>query len=123
MKSDPRRLEEIYARLPEAERRSLLDYAEFLSQRVETVESRYGVIPKPRLIRADDEETVVGAIKRLSASYFMLDKAKMLDKTSMLVTQHVMQGRDKQEVIEELEGIFQAHYQKLLDDQGNKNQL
>jgi hypothetical protein len=43
----------------------------------------------------------------------MLDKTKMLGVTSDLVTQHIVQGRDAAEVIDELERLFEAHYREL----------
>ena len=46
----------------------------------------------------------------------MLDKAELLNETSVLMTQHIMQGRPADEVIDELEHVFLNHYQKLRDD-------
>jgi hypothetical protein len=43
----------------------------------------------------------------------MLDARKLLNETSAIMTQHVMKGRDKIEVIEELEILFRTHYEKL----------
>ena len=42
----------------------------------------------------------------------MLDKATLLNDTSRLMTEHILQGRDKIEVIDELETLFLQHYQK-----------
>ena len=47
----------------------------------------------------------------------MLEKAKMLDKTSSLMTEHILQGRDKVSVIDELEMIFEQHYEEYLREQ------
>jgi hypothetical protein len=44
----------------------------------------------------------------------MLDKAKMLNETSALMAQHIMQGRDAEEVIDELEQVFATHYERLV---------
>jgi hypothetical protein len=60
---------------------------------------------------------VVKAIKRLSESYFMLDKDHMINETSALMAQHIMQGRAAAEVIDELEAVFSRHYQKRLEEQ------
>ena len=57
---------------------------------------------------------MVKAIRRLSATYPMLDKSKMLNQTSSLVAQHVMQGRETKAVIDELEVVFESHYRKLV---------
>ena len=47
----------------------------------------------------------------------MLDKKQMLGVTSDLVTQHILQGRDAAEVIDELEDLFTQHYQQLKQDE------
>jgi hypothetical protein len=71
------------------------------------------VVPDPENIPRPSDEKVVAAVKRLSKTYFMLDKKKMLGVTSDLVTQHILQGRDAVEVIDELENLFQQHYEQL----------
>ena len=43
----------------------------------------------------------------------MLDKKAMLGETSDLVTQHIIQGRDVVDVIDELETLFIKKYQAL----------
>ena len=70
-------------------------------------------LPEPRDIPRPDSEKVVAAIKRLSQTYFMLDKSKMLGYTSDLMTQHIIHGRDGVEVIDELELVFLREYEKL----------
>jgi hypothetical protein len=52
------------------------------------------------------------ALKRLSATYPMLDRKKLLDATSTLVMQHLVVGRGKVEVIDELEIVFRREYEK-----------
>ena len=116
MRDDEKKLFILYNSLPEDKRLMLIEFAEFLQSKTKVEDKYGGVIPKPRLIRADESETVVGAIKRLSAGYFMLDRAKMLNETSLLVTQHVMHGRDKAEVIAELEQVFARRYEKLIKE-------
>lgn len=108
------RLVELLGRLPESKAQALLEFAEFLVARHgETVESTVPLdIPRP------DQESVVKAIKRLSATYPMLDRAKMLNETSVLVTQHVVQGRGAVEVIDELEILFRRHYEKHSSSEG-----
>ena len=46
----------------------------------------------------------------------MLDKPQLLNESSVLMTQHVMQGRDVNEVIDDLEVLFARFYQDLLDE-------
>ncbi len=110
MKRSERRLLELFRSLPEAEAESLMSFAEFLSQRAGADDSG---IPEPKNIPRPADESVVAALKRLSESYHMLDKAKMLNDTSMLVAEHVMTGREAAEVIDELEVVFRRHYDAL----------
>jgi len=98
----------------EADQRTLLDFAEFLAQRSEPETQE--PVPAPEPIPRPEEESVVRAVKRLSRTYHMLDKSKMLNETSSLVAQHVMQGRPAQEVIDELEYVFERHYRRLTGD-------
>ena len=114
-----KRLAEIVQRLPATQAAALLEFAEFLLIRhgvagVEAMSRAAAAeIPAPLDIPRPDEESVVKAVKRLRATYPMLDARKLLNETSSLMTQHVMQGRDKIEVIEELEILFRTHYEKL----------
>ena len=106
-----KRLREILGELPEAQAVALLEYAEFLA-------ARYGGpkdITAPLDIPRPEKESVVKAIKRLGATYPMLDRSKMLNETSVLMTQHVISGRDAAEVIDELEIMFRRYYEKLTE--------
>lgn len=115
-----KRLVEIVQRLPAAQTAALLEFAEFLLIRHGSVGTEAmpdvtaAEIPAPLDIPRPTEESVVKAVKRLRATYPMLDARKLLNETSAIMTQHVMQGRDKIEVIEELEVLFRAHYEKLV---------
>lgn len=109
-----RRLQAIYKALDKADRKSLLDFAEFLISR-EVVEEADKAIPEPNHEARPDKESVVQAIKRLSRVYHMIDRATLLNETSNLMTQHVMQGRAAVEVIDDLEALFAERYHKLLD--------
>ncbi len=115
MKPQEKKLLNLFRELPEAERQTLLDFASFLNHRHN--EARASLPPsKPQPLPRPEKESVIAAIKRLSAGYPMLDKARMLNETSLLVTQHVMQGRPAVEVIDELELVFERHYQQLLTE-------
>jgi len=106
-----KRLREILGELPEAQAGALLEYAEFLA-------ARYGGVKEitvPLDIPRPERESVVKAIKRLGATYPMVDRAKILNETSVLMTQHVIHGRDAIEVIDELEVLFRTHYEKMVD--------
>ena len=64
-----------------------------------------------RSLSEGDRNTLVrSAIKRLSRSYYMLDRSRMLDETSGLMAAHVLNGRSAKEVIDELEVMFARHY-------------
>jgi hypothetical protein len=114
-----KRLTEIVQRLPTAQAAALLEFAEFLLTRHGSTgaEAVPGVtaaeIPAPLDIPRPMEESVVKAVKRLRATYPMLDARKLLNETSAIMTQHVIQGQDKIEVIEELEILFRTHYEKM----------
>lgn len=110
-KSRPeKRLQALYNGLPEAERKSLLDFAEFLAERAGPVESE--VPQEPLDIPRPAEENVVAAMKRLRETYPMIDHSKLLNEASGLMAEHMMQGRPAPEVIDKLEQLFLSHYEK-----------
>jgi hypothetical protein len=91
---------------------TLLRFAEFLANgpgAAVTPPTAFAELPEPEEIPRPDNESVVAAVKRLSRTYFMLDKKAMLNATSELV----IQGRDGGEVIDELEALFRQRYQQL----------
>lgn len=108
-----KRLLAVVRELSKTDADSVLAFAEFLQQRGEALPRE---IPPPQPIERPTQESVVKAVKRLAATYPMIDRAKMLNETSVLVSQHVMQGRDAVEVIDELEILFRSHYEKLKGD-------
>lgn len=116
MTADERRLLRLFRALPESRREGLLDYAEFLANKekaaAETPDAPLD-IPRPA------QENVVKAIKRLTATYPMLDRGKLLHDTSALMTQHLVHGREAKEVIDELETVFQRHYQTHVEQRGS----
>ena len=102
--------------LSPADQEAVLNFAEFLLSRTPTpgtIAAARVEIPEPELCPRPQDEKVVAAIKRLSKVYYMLDKNKMLGVTSELMTQHILQGRDAVEVIDELEQVFADHYRQL----------
>jgi hypothetical protein len=82
----------------------------------ETTKQTSTDIPQPENIVRPEQERVVDALKRLSATYPMLDKKSLLDKASELVAQHVMFGKPAKAVIDEIEEMFSKAYSKFLDD-------
>lgn len=108
MTSEKQQLQRIFNQLPYEQQQTLLAFAQFLDSSV-VKEPPLPAKPLPR----QPNESVIAAIKRLAQSYPMLEKAKMLDETSRLMSEHIMQGRDKVEVINELEVVFLQYYKKF----------
>ena len=111
--------------LDTADRATLFAFAEFLAHRGATdvpaqpkqsapaSAAPPAVVPEPEPIERPASETVIGALKRLSKTYPMLDKSRMLNATSDLVAQHMLQGTDAPEAIDALEQIFRDHYRQI----------
>lgn len=109
MTPEERRLLRAFRALPDTQRQGLMDYAEFLVERVSPLEQATPVVPLE--IPRPEKESVVKAIKRLRHTYPMIDRAKILHETSALMTQHLVHGKAAAEVIDELEGLFRRHYE------------
>ncbi len=114
---DQQRLLGLFERLQADERGFLLAFAEFLAQRGSQQKSALDrSLPlEPKPVDRPADESVVKAVRRLSESYFMLERDRLLDETSSLMTSHIMQGRDAVEVIDDLEALFRKHYQDYLN--------
>ncbi len=108
-----KRLREILAGLPAAQAQALLDYAEFLAARYVAPAE----LTEPLEIPRPSQESVIKAIRRLGATYPMVDRSKMLNETSVLMTQHIIHGRDAVDVIDELEVLFRRQYERLSNQQ------
>ena len=104
----------ILRQLPEEQRQSLVDYAEFLAQRyaieTEAVAEHLLDIPRP------DKESVVKAVRRLSKNYPMLDSKALFEKTSSFMMRNLMHGEDSAVLIDEMEMFFEEHYQLYLSE-------
>jgi hypothetical protein len=109
MTPEERRLLRAFRALSETRQQGLLDYAEFLVERVAPHDTP--VINQPLDIPRPEKESVVKAIKRLRETYPMIDRAKILNETSGLMTQHLIHGKPAPEVIDELETLFRRHYE------------
>lgn len=110
----PEQLAALAARLPEDQQLTLIRFAEFLLSQMPAAEPQ--PLPEPEPIPRPAQESVVKAMRRLSATYFMLERSKLLNEASSLMAQHVMQGRPATEVIDDLEALFAAHYQRLREN-------
>jgi hypothetical protein len=108
--ADERRLIKCLRALGPAERETLFAFADFLVARAEQSPNEPSVAREPRALTRPKQESVVGAIKRLSQSYDMLERNALLHETSALMSAHVLQGRPANDVIDELETLFARHY-------------
>jgi hypothetical protein len=111
--NDETRLLAVFRALAASDRHALQAYAEFLAVRsgaigTESAEEPLQPAPGPQ------DESVVMAIRRLTRSYPMLDRRKLIGQTSQLMAEHALQGRAAAEVITELEVVFEAHYRKTI---------
>lgn len=114
MGTQEKRLQKIYGALSDADRELLLAFAEFLSQRQQ---ARLPAMPvMPQEIARPAEESVPAALKRLRQTYPMLDAADLLAEASDLLSQHLMLGRAADDVIDDMEALFQRHYHHYHDD-------
>ena len=116
MRRNEKHLLEHYRALPEAERVTLLAFAEFLAGRVRPGD---GPLLEPLLIPRPEQESVVRAIKRLTATYPMLDHSRLLNETSDLMSRHVLHGEPAAKVIDRLEALFAGHYAQAKGAQGS----
>ncbi|VAW98972.1 hypothetical protein MNBD_GAMMA22-1384 [hydrothermal vent metagenome] len=101
-----------FAKLNEQDQNSLVSYAEFLVQRETPIEFNELEITEPLQIQRPEKESVIKAIKRLSATYPMLDKSALLNEISTFMTQHIIHGVEAKEVIDNLEVEFQNQFKK-----------
>lgn len=114
MKNSKKKLIDTWCQLSDVDQLSVLSFAEFLLDKNGAVEN---MVTEPLDIPRPEQESVIAAIKRLSKTYPMINKDKMLNETSALMSQHVIQGRNAIEVIDELEVIFQRYYQMTLKEE------
>lgn len=103
----------LYEAMDDDRRRSLADFADFLFAQAEPVPRE---IAEPVDIPRPEDETVVGAIKRLKESYPMVESMSVFSKASALMTEHMVKGRDRVEVIDEMEVLFAQAYDDLVKD-------
>ena len=115
MKNKPttKALVEIFDTLDDERRASLVEYAEFLQSKGGLVKKEIG---EPQAIRRPESETVVGAVKRLKQTYPMIASMTVFSAASSLMTQHMVNGRDVVEVIDEMEKLFEESFEKMLKD-------
>ncbi len=102
---------DLYESMDDERKRSLCDFADFLYAKADPVSKE---IPAPDDVSRPQEETVVGAVKRLKIKYHMIESMSVFSAASDLMTDHMVKGRDVVEVIDEMEILFEGAYDKLL---------
>lgn len=98
-----------FRRLDTAQQQTAMDFIEFLAARSPAATDRE-IVP-PVAIPRPEQESVIKAVKRLRATYPMLEPGKLLNDTSTQMTRHVIHGVAVEEVIDELESVFKRHYE------------
>ena len=106
-------LVELYESMDDERRLSLCDFADFLYAKADPISKE---IPAPDDIQRPEVETVVGAVKRLKTKYHMVESMTVFSAASLLMTDHMVKGRDLIEVIDEMEVLFEDSYNQLLQD-------
>lgn len=114
---DKRKLLRLFEQLSPADQGTLLQFAAFLASRQAASVTEPVPPAEPKPMPRPAKESVVGAIKRLSSSYFMLERQELLNETAALMSAHVVQGRPAPDVIDQLEQLFRVHYQRYLGAQ------
>ena len=102
-------LSAVFEQLSTDRQQSLYDFAQFLflqqgGSKASAVSQTPLDIPRP------DAESVVAAIKRLAKTYPMLNREALLHDASTLMSAHVMQGRAANDVIDDLQALFESAY-------------
>ncbi len=110
---------DLYESMDDERKLSLCDFADFLYAKAEPVSKE---IPAPEAVSRPQEETVVGAVKRLKIKYHMVESMSVFSAASALMTDHMVKGRDVVEVIDEMEILFEEAYDKLLQDNTSQDE-
>lgn len=108
-KTSLKHLQHLFERLPSVQQAQLVEYAEFLAERYQGDRE----IAEPVALPRPQNESVIAAMKRLRQTYPMLDPENLLNETSALMSEHMLQGKPASDVIDDLERLFNRHYEKL----------
>ncbi len=111
---DSKRLLTVFRNLSAGRQQALLDYAEFLAGK-ENLETASAPPAEPLPIPRPAQENVVKAIQRLMQTYPMLERNQIFHEASAQMTRHLIHGVSAAEAIDELERIFERHYQTRLE--------
>ncbi len=106
----------LYEAMDGSGKKSLSDFADFLYAQAAPASKE--ILP-PDNVPRPQQETVVGAIKRLKVTYYMIDNMSVFSDASSLMTDNMVKGRDVVEVINEMEILFENAYKKLAQKGAN----
>ena len=110
---------DLYEAMDDNRKKSLSDFADFLYAQAEPISKE--ILP-PDDVPRPEQETVVGAVKRLKGKYFMVESMSVFSEASALMTDHMVKGRDVVEVIDEMEILFGDAYKKLVQESKNDSE-
>ena len=114
--STKQRLDKIASELDSENLSTLLAFAEFLHARQPDTAVE---VSEPAIVPRPENESVIGAIRRLSRSYPMLACDSLLNEAVSLMTRHIMSGESAVETIDTLEALFSSRYQAFQSDQSS----
>ena len=118
MTQSEKKLLQQFRGLTDNQRETLLDFAAFLAGRGELAPATEPAQPLP--MERPAQESVVKAIKRLMATYPMLERNKLLHETSNQMTRHVIHGVPAVTVIDDLEALFRLQYEAHIAPPGER---
>ncbi len=124
MSRSEEKLLNLYKALPKQDQKSVLDFCSFLVAQNPDAQNPDLRLENstPKEIPRPEAESVVLAMRRLSDTYFMLNKDDLLHEASGLMSQHILHGKDAVEVIDELEVLFLKFYTALNENQNKDGQ-
>jgi hypothetical protein len=107
-KFSEKQLLEFFRSLDEDDQKAVINFAGYLYEK--NPKEKKATREVVNVARPQDE-SVIGAIKRLKKTYPMVESMNVLNKVSELLSAHMLQGRDKISVIDELELLFRETYE------------
>ncbi|MFV9614922.1 MAG: Crp/Fnr family transcriptional regulator [Gammaproteobacteria bacterium] len=110
---------DLYQAMDDSRKKSLSDFADFLYGQAEPISKE---VQPPDDVPRPQQETVVGAIKRLKMTYHMIGSMSVFSEASALMTDHMVKGRDVVEVIDEMEVLFEEAYKALVQENSKNSE-
>lgn len=103
----------------------LVSYAQFMVARRSSMpdagECPPGEESSPALSAPAEDESVVGAVRRLRGAYSMLDPRVLLGDVGEIMTLHATDERSTREAIAALEEVFARHYERYRGEKAKPN--